>query len=471
MIIRALRRLVTVGILATMSGLLISSTALAATITPNTFADENGGGGACSLREAIEAANTDAAFGGCSAGSGADTIPLQAGTYQLSIPNDGLSDNQVGDLVVQSDVTITHSGVAPTVIDGGAVDRVVRVAVGATLTASNITIRNGRTNQPGGGIRNQGVLNLFAATVTGNESTSSFGGGISNTGTGTVNLTNVTVSGNRAESDSGGLDQESTGPSNLNNVTVTANTADTDGSGGDGGGMLNAGGNINLLNTIVAGNSDNSTNTGARAPDCAGTVTSQGNNLIGDPTHCNFIASGGDKTNVNPLLGPLADNGGPTFTHALLAGSPAINAAGAGAPATDQRGAPRSAPDIGSYERVFCGAAVVNRVGTQGADNVSGTGGADGFLLQAGNDTAFGLAGNDVICGQQGKDTLKGGKGRDKLVGAAGKDKLSGGKGKDVLKGGKGNDKLGGGKGKDKCIGGKGKKDKAKSCEKQKSIP
>ena len=471
MITRALRRLAAVGVLATMSGLFMSSTAFGATIIPNTFSDENGGGGSCSLREAIEAANTDAAFGGCSAGSGADTIPLQAGTYQLSIPNDGLSDNQVGDLAVESDITITHSGVAPTVIDGGAVDRVVRVVLGGTLTASNITIRNGRTNQPGGGIRNEGVLNLSAATVTANESTQSFGGGISNNGHGLVNLTNVTISGNRAGSDSGGVDEESDRPINLDNVTVSANTADSNGDGGNGGGMFNASGAINVHNTIVAGNSDNSTDTGERAPDCAGTVTSQGNNLIGDLTHCNFLSSGGDKTNVNPLLGPLADNGGPTFTHALLAGSPAINAAGAGAPATDQRGAPRSAPDIGAYERVFCGAAVVNRVGTQGADTVTGTSGADGFLLLAGNDSAFGLGGKDVVCAGDGADKVKGGGGRDRLLGERGKDKLNGGKGKDVLKGGKANDKLNGAKGTDKCIGGKGKRDTGRSCEKERSIP
>src|SRR5215218_3972847 len=122
-----LRRFVSLGVLLTTIGLTASSSATAATITPNTFSDENGGGSGCALREAIEAANTDAAFGGCPAGNGADTIPLAAGTYQLSIPNDGLSDNQVGDLAVESQLTISHTGIAPAVIDGGAVDRVLHV--------------------------------------------------------------------------------------------------------------------------------------------------------------------------------------------------------------------------------------------------------------------------------------------------------------------------------------------------------
>ena len=77
---RTAKRLAAVGLLGTMGALLVGSPALAAVITPNTFADENGGGTACSLREAILAANNDTAFGGCPAGGGADTIPLPPGT-------------------------------------------------------------------------------------------------------------------------------------------------------------------------------------------------------------------------------------------------------------------------------------------------------------------------------------------------------------------------------------------------------
>ena len=68
---------------------------------------------------------------------------------------------------------------------------------------------------------------------------------------------------------------------------------------------------------------------------------------------------------MDPLTGPLADNGGTTFTHALLEGSPALNGAGPTAAPTDQRGVPRTS-DIGAYERELCGGVVVNRVGTDG---------------------------------------------------------------------------------------------------------
>jgi hypothetical protein len=157
-------------------------------------------------------------------------------------------------------------------------------------------------------------------------------------------------------------------------------------------------------------------------------------------------------TGVDPKLGPLADNGGPTPTMALLAGSPALDMGSATGP--DQRGAPRpfdlkgiplaaggNAADIGAYERVLCGKVAVNELGTAGKDKLTGTKGADGILGLGGKDTLKGLAGKDGLCGGSGKDKLKGGGGNDTLLGQGGNDTLLGGKGKDVLKGGKGKDK------------------------------
>jgi CSLREA domain-containing protein len=420
-----------VGVLGTIVALLVSSPALGAVITPSTFGDENGGGTDCSLREAILAANTDAAFGGCPAGGGADTIPLGAGTYGLSIPPGTTGDGSLeGDLDVAGPLTITHTGLAPAVIDGNGIDRVVHVLPTGNLTASGLTIRNGRTTQSGAGIRNEGNLNLSFATLTGNETTASFGGGIANTSTGTLVLTDVTISGNRAENDSGGLDQGPGGQANLNNVTITGNTADTDGNGGGGGGLV-AKGTVNLRNTIIAGNKDISAPGVGASPDCSGSPISQGNNLMADPTGCGFARRGGDKTNVKPLLGPLANNGGSTLTHALLAGSPAINAGGKGVTPADQRGVPRRTPDIGAYEFARCGGRVVNRVGTSGMDTLVGTKRADGILGLGGMDILRGRAGKDGLCGGKGKDTLLGGKGKDTLLGGKGKDKLKGGPGKD----------------------------------------
>jgi CSLREA domain-containing protein len=429
---RAAERLGVVGVLGSLGALLLSSSALGAVIEPNTFGDENGGGGGCSLREAVLSANTDSAFGGCPAGAGADTIPLAGGTYVLSIPPGTTGDgNLEGDLDVAGPLTITHTGLAPAVIDGSGIDRVLHVLPTGSLTASGLTIRNGRTTQSGAGSRNEGSLNLSDATLTGNETTASFGGGIANAGAGSLALTNVTISGNRAENDSGGIDEGPDGHATLNNVTITGNTADTDGDGGSGGG-LRAKGTVNLRNTLIAGNQDFSAPGVGASPDCAGSLTSQGNNLIGDRTGCGFAPRGGDLTNVRALLGPLANNGGSTFTHALLPGSPAINAGAKGVTSVDQRGVPRRASDIGAYEFARCGGRVVNRVGTSGKDKLVGTKKADGILGFGGKDVLKGRAGGDGLCGGKGRDRLFGGKGKDKLKGGKGKDKLRGGPGKDV---------------------------------------
>ena len=73
-------------------------------------------------------------------------------------------------------------------------------------------------------------------------------------------------------------------------------------------------GSFNILNTIIAGNSKS---------DCVGTINSNGNNLLGSLNNC--TVNGGGVTVADPKLGPLRNNGGPTQTHALLAGSPAID--------------------------------------------------------------------------------------------------------------------------------------------------
>jgi CSLREA domain-containing protein len=445
MITHIIRRLGLFGGFVAAGALLASSPAFGAVIQPNTFGDENGAGGACSLREAILAANTDGAFGGCPAGGGADTIPLTAGAYTLSIPVGTTGDD--GDLDVAGQLTIAHSGIAPAVIDGGGLDRVIQVLGGASLTGSGFTVRNGRTAQSGGGIRNEGTLGLSSVTVSGNETTASFGGGIANSGTATMSLTNVTVSGNRAEGDGGGIDQGNGGLLNLNSVTIAGNTADSDGDAGGGGGILVAPGSIfspegtvNLRNTLIAGNSDISPPGIGQAPDCGGTLHSLGHNLIGDATGCAFQPRGGDKINVQARLGPLGNSGGSTFTHALLAGSPAIDAGGSGVVPTDQRGVQRKASDIGAYEFATCGGKVVNRVGTTGPDTLMGSTAADGILGFGGKDRLKGIAGKDGLCGGGGRDRLKGGGGRDRLLGQGGRDTLIGGKGRDRCKGGAGKD-------------------------------
>ena len=151
------------------------------------------------------------------------------------------------------------------------------------------------------------------------------GGGILNED-GLVTVTNSTISGNNAAGKGGGIANGMTTALTIVNSTIRGNIA-----GITGGGISHEGVSATLTNTIVAGNS---------ATDCDGAVVSFGNNLDGDGT-CNLVVPS-DLPGTNPLLGPLANNGGPTQTHALVPGSPAIDAGDDGdAPATDQRGSPR----------------------------------------------------------------------------------------------------------------------------------
>ena len=145
----------------------------------------------------------------------------------------------------------------------------------------------------------------------------------------------------------------------LTNTTISGNTATA-----DGGGIHIRDSSVGLANTLIAGN------TASIRPDCSfGVFTSLGHNLIGDTTGCNFTPTTGDLVNVDPMIGLLQDNGGATFTHALLAGSPAVDAGNptapgtgeAACPQTDQRGVGRPADgdgdniaicDIGAFELV-----------------------------------------------------------------------------------------------------------------------
>ena len=326
-------------------------------------------GGACTLRAAVQEANALA---------GADAIAMPAGTYYLIL----------GRLTITSELTVDGAGASTTIIDGSGFYQIFEIAPGATVEISDLTIRNGQGVR-GGGIRNEGVAVLNNLTVTENDA--SVAGGVSNVGIMTVNdsrlvgntsgtmggigneygesggavltINNSVISGNVTKS-TAGIGNNLDGTVTINNSTISNNTAEffTGGIGNDTGGFIfinnstiagnssglskggiGNSGTMTLKNTIVADNTQD---------DCSGTVTSAGHNLDSDGT-CGFAAAG-DISNTDPLLGPLADNGGPTQTHALLPGSPAINAGSNDCPppATDQRGYARSAGacDIGAFE-------------------------------------------------------------------------------------------------------------------------
>lgn len=420
-----------------------SGTAAAATINVTTTSDEFDAGPRCSLREAIWSANNDlnASAPGCVVGNGTDTIVVPAGTYRLSRNGVGEDLGEKGDLDVTAPASIIHTGIQPAVIDGQGSDRVFHTSAPGGVTISGLVIRDGSAptadgDNTGGGILGGGRLTITNTTIAGNRAT--FGGGLATSGASTVTLTNVTVTGNSAAEDGGGVDVEPDGSAALSSVTVTGNVADSDRNGGGGGGGLDAvstgsGGQLNLRNTLVAGNTD----TGGEAPDCiefGGTIRSLGRSLIGDTTGCDYSGGPGDITNRSPKLSGLEHNGGPTPTHALRKGSPAIDKAGT-CPRNDQRGLKRSLGrkcDIGAYERARCEGALINRIGTGGSDRLAGTEGRDGILGGNGSDLLQAFGGNDGLCGGAGNDSLEGGPGADDMDGGPGaRDECLGGAGKD----------------------------------------
>jgi hypothetical protein len=200
-----------------------------------------------------------------------------------------------------------------------------------TLTLTQSTVHGNTTIAYGGGIENDGILTLTQSTVSGN--TAYIGGGLYNYYSGTLTLTNSTVSGNAA----------------------TAYLA-------YGGGLYNDEGTLTLTSSIVAQNP-----AGGDCRNSYGSITSTGYNLDSDGS-CQLTAPT-DQPSTDPRLGPLQDNGGPTLTHALLPGSPAIDAIpwgtnGCGTTVfSDQRWRARPQPaggacDIGAYEVAVAGQAL-----------------------------------------------------------------------------------------------------------------
>ena len=287
------------------------------------------------------------------------------------------------ELELSQNLTIDGSNLTPHIaVSGNNSVRVFYVHPDVTVLLNDLDISKGASNpsiaafpNSGAGIYNDGTLTINHSTISGNSS-SYFGGGILNSSTGTLTVLNSTLSNNSAAVYGGGIFNVNTLA--VTNSTFSGNSAtqalslgggvflagsgtflnDTfsGNSAGDGAGIAtDAGSSFRYTNTIIA-NSIYSQN----GHDCAafgGTLTSNLDNLVEDGS-CSASLSG------DPDLGPLTDNGGPTQTMALLAGSSAIDAGDdASCPATDQRGISRpqgTQCDIGSFELAMAGETSTN---------------------------------------------------------------------------------------------------------------
>jgi CSLREA domain-containing protein len=236
---------------------------------------------------------------------------------------------------------------------------------GGNLTITDSTVSNNTATYIAGGIYNWGGnLTMTGSTVSGNTTQREGGGVLSEPGTTHLTtISNSTISGNRVtgtgENTFGGGISSRSGRTVVENTTITNNTAPAN-QGSGVASVASSSVSTEVGSTIIAGNTNTDVDIVSSSTN---SFDSNGYNLIGDGNATAAFNQPGDRTGIaDPKLGPLADNGGPTSTHALLAGSLAIDAANpvCPPPATDQRGVERvqdgdgnGTPrcDIGSFER------------------------------------------------------------------------------------------------------------------------
>ncbi|MDH5510403.1 MAG: right-handed parallel beta-helix repeat-containing protein, partial [Nitrospinota bacterium] len=276
------------------------------------------------------------------------------GTLAVTVTNSTISGNTAalfcGGIYSFGAVTVTNSTISGNTAGGDLGGIYARGA----LTVANSTI-SGNSARGGGGGFSGSVLTVNNSTISGNSATTGNAGGISANAGGTI--TNSTISGNSAVSWGGAIDNQ-TAPLSITNSTIVGNSS--------GNGALFAflaGANITLSNTIIAGN------TGGNCAFAGGAFISSGYNIDSDGL-CNLVAATdiSNSATIAGSLGVLANNGGSTKTHALLAGSPAIDA-GSCVNAADQRGISRPRDgnadklaqcDIGAYEYGVNASSILN---------------------------------------------------------------------------------------------------------------
>ena len=326
--------------------------------------------------------------GGAFNNDGTLTISSSIVSGNTAVSGGGIINSNRGTLTVSNSTIFGNTASGSFGSSGGGIFN------GGTLTVNNSTISGNKATNggDGGGILNGGTIAVNNSTISGNTATN--GGGIFNVGS-TATVSNSTISGNSATAaTNGGGGIRNAGTLTLLNSTLSSNAAP-----GYGGGISNGNGTLNIANTIIANSTGSTGGSDFSGP---GTVivipgATAANNLI----TLESVLWATKVTSAAINLGPLQDNGGPTLTMALGAGSVAI---GTGSPtisnaspinALDQRAFTRSstAPSIGAYEFGAVGAALNPTFGPT-------TSTADGFTVQITNyDAAFTFSGTATANG------------------------------------------------------------------------
>jgi len=279
----------------------------------------------------------------------------------------------------------------------------------ATVAISNSTLSSNSATSSGGGIYNFGadlsnaILTISNSTLSSNSADNgggiyheAFGGLALGPGTATLTISNSTLSGNSASMSGGGIFNAAINTRDKARVTITNGTLSGNSAASSGGGIYTSTDNAAVVigQTILKAGSSGQNIVG-------GIVTSLGYNLSSDDASA-FLNASGDQNGTDPLLGPLQNNGGPTFTHALLNGSPALDA---GAPPLDydQRGPGYSRIvngriDIGAFEMQAAPAPVpvaptalgaTNKTASSFTAHSSSVSGATGYRLDVSTSSSF----------------------------------------------------------------------------------
>jgi hypothetical protein len=281
-------------------------------------------------------------------------------TVTNSIVNDNAAGRSAGGIyLLEGTLALSNSSVSNNIAEQSSGGGILTGGHGTVLAIVSSIVGNNRANEisgVGGGISSGAHTYLTLANSTVSDNAASDGGGLYISGNSSMQLTNSTVSGNTANN--GGGIYHDFGTATLNNMTISNNEAT------NGGGLYHRSGTVSLRNSIIAHN------VAPSGPDCYPNLDSEDYNLIQNVTDCTIAGEIANNIyNEEPLLGPLTDNGGPTHTHALLSGSPAIDSGspalpgsgGSACESTDQRGQSRPQDgdndsilicDIGAYESV-----------------------------------------------------------------------------------------------------------------------
>jgi hypothetical protein len=363
-----------------------------------------------------------------------NTIIVPAGDYALTS----------GELAITKSLTIQGAGARSTILDGSSKQRVLHVIAPATLSLSSVSVSNGNQTGPGQIVAGAGIFvdneatlildraaitnNTADASTTGSLSGSALGGGIDASGPqSTLTITNSTFTGNIARADAtktpggnafGGAIYSNMGTLTLTNSTIEGNHASGSTTAAAKGGIVQGGGvfadgSATLLNDTLAGGSvvaagspagqaeggnifeaggaevleslrDTIISGGVASAgtNCGGPLISFGHNIESANT-CHMTAPG-DRPNTDAMIGPLANNGGPTDTEAIPMTSPAFDAGDPmECPLTDQRGFPRpqgASCDIGAFEFLAAALAVTGAATAVTPTSVTLTGSADAGL-------------------------------------------------------------------------------------------